>query len=66
MTWENFLPNRNISFKILHSTFFGGNESFPTQVLSSLEMALSFSPQGFAQSNIGERRLPLMSYKPLA
>ena len=36
------------------------NESFPNQVLSSLEMALSLSPQGFARSHIGERCLPLM------
>ena len=40
--------------------------SAPNQVLSSLEMALSLSPQGFAQSHVGERCLPLMPYKPLA
>ena len=40
--------------------------SAPNQVLSKLEMALSLSPQGFAQSHIGERCLPLMPYKPLA
>ena len=46
-----------MSVPLLHS---GRNESIPNQVLSSSEMALSFSSQGFAQSHIGERRLPHM------
>ena len=33
--------------------FCGRNESFPNQVLSSSRMALSLSPQDFAQSHIG-------------
>ena len=43
-----------------------GRISDPKKELSSLEMTLSLNPQGFAQSPIGERRLPLMPYKPLA
>ena len=39
---------------------------YPNKVLSFSEMALSLNSQGFAQSHIGERRLPLMPYKPLA
>ena len=42
----------------------GRNKSFPNQVLFSLEMTLSLSPQRFAQSHIGEKRLSLMPYKP--
>ena len=52
-----------MSVPLLHS---GRNESIPNQVLSSSEMALSFSPQGFAQSHIGEKCLSLMPYKLLA
>ena len=39
---------------------------FGNGVEFSLEMALSLNPQGFTQSYIRERRLPLMPYKPLA
>ena len=52
-----------MSVPLLHS---GRNESIPNQVLSFSKMALSFSPQGFAQSHIRGRRLPLMPYKLLA
>ena len=43
----------------------GGNlVSDPKKELFFLEMVLSLDPQGFAQSHIEERHLPLMPYKP--
>ena len=62
---NSLLVSRMNSVKFIN-TYCGRNESFPNQVLSSLEMTLSLSPQGFAQSHIRERLLPLMPYKPLA
>ena len=39
---------------------------YPKKELSSLEMVLNLNHQGFAQSHVGEKRLSLMPYKPLA
>ena len=58
---NSLLVSRMNSVKFIN-TYCERNKSFPNQVLSSLEMALSLSPQGFAQSHIGERLLPLMPW----
>ena len=57
----NFLNLKIISEDIYGRTFV----LVPNQVLSSSEMTLSLNSQGFAQSHIEERRLPLMLYKRL-
>ena len=62
---NSLLISRMNSVKLIN-IYCGRNESFFNQVLSYLEMALNLSPQGFAQSHIGERRLPLIPYKSLA
>ena len=60
LKFSDFEPN----FSLM--SFVGGMNLSPIRYCPLRPKALSLNPQGFAQSHIRERCLPLIPYKPLA